>query len=358
MMPKVAGLAKSVLRIFKLKLHGEFTMKIHLTYRNIIFYLTLVCMVTEGPALAADVKGSKDHAAVGRLAGSDILVYSSKSFDSYTIPLGQAKRGDDGNYNFPNTQKVAGSTTKITYMAPEGKSAEEVIANYRELFQSKGFDSLFEGKDDDFGKYDEFVKAAKYERVFESSGGAKRFIAGKLGSQGGDVYVSVYAAENNFWGFEIKVGKQEAKKGRTYYQVDVVESKTLATSLVVMKAEEMEGSLSKTGRVALYGILFDHDKTDIKSESTPALQEIAKLLKQSADLKILVVGHTDNQGDLKYNQDLSKRRAESVVKALISEYSIAAGRLSAHGVGMLAPVASNDSEDGKAKNRRVELVKQ
>lgn len=306
----------------------------------------------------ADVKGSKDHAAVGRLAGSDILVYSSKNFDSYTLPLGPAKKGEGDGYIFSNSQKLEGAATRITYIAPEGKSAEEVLANYRELFKAKGVETLYEAKDDDFGKYDEFVKAAKYERVFESSGGARRFIAGKMSGPNGEAYVSIYAAENNFWGFEIKVGKQEAKKGRTYYQVDVIETKALTSSLVVIKAEEMEGTISKDGRIALYGILFDHDKADIKADSKSALEEISKLMKKTPDLKLLVVGHTDNQGDLKYNQDLSKRRADSVVKALVGEYGIPASRLSGHGVGMLSPVATNDSEDGRAKNRRVELVKQ
>jgi len=328
------------------------------TLKTSNFILAILLFFFSASSWAADAKGSKDHPVAGRLAGSEILVYAAKNFDSYNIPLGPAKRGENDNFIFSNFQKAEGSATRITYIAPEGKSAEEVIANYRELFKSKNFETLYEAKDDDFGRYDEFVKAAKYEKIFESSGGARRFIAGKLSGQNGDVYVSVYAAENNFWGFEIKVGKQEAKKGRTYYQVDVIETKPLTTSLVVMKAEEMEGSLSKTGRVALYGILFDHDKTDIKPESKPALEEIAKLLKAAPDLKILVVGHTDNQGELKYNQELSKRRAESVVKALTTEYGIAAARLSAHGVGMLSPVASNDSEDGKARNRRVELVKQ
>lgn len=322
------------------------------------FVLVIVLLSFFTSAWAADVKGSKDHPMAGRLAGSEILVYSAKNFDSYAVPLGPAKRGENDGFIFTSSQKVEGAATRITYIAPEGKSAEEVIANYRELFKAKGFEPLYEAKDDDFGKYDEFVKAAKYDRVFESSGGPRRFIAGKLSGQSGDLYISVYAAENTFWGFEIKVGKQEAKKGRTYYQVDVMETRPLTTSLVVMKAEEMEGSISKNGRVALYGILFDHDKTDIKPESKPALEEISKLLKASPDLKILVVGHTDNQGEMKYNQDLSKRRAESVVKALTTEYGIAGGRLSAHGVGMLSPVASNDSEDGRAKNRRVELVKQ
>lgn len=328
------------------------------TLKKTVFSMVVLLLVFSASAWGTDIKGSKDHPAAGRLAGSNILVYSSKDFDSCNIPLGQAKREENDNLVFSSSQKVEGSTTKITYIAPEGKSAEEVIANYRELFKSKNIETLYEAKDDDFGRYDEFVKAAKYEKIFESSGGPRKFIAGKLAGQSGDIYISVYAAENSFWSFEIKVGKQEAKKGRTYYQVDVVETRPIKTSLVVIKAGEMEGSISKTGKVALYGILFDHDRTDIRPESKPALEEISKLLIHTPDLKILVVGHTDNQGDMKYNQELSRKRAESVVKTLTTEYGISSGRLSAYGVGMLSPAASNDSEDGKARNRRVELVKQ
>ncbi|MCW8857819.1 MAG: OmpA family protein, partial [Kangiella sp.] len=86
--------------------------------------------------------------------------------------------------------------------------------------------------------------------------------------------------------------------------------------------------------------------------------EIAKLLKDNSELKLLVVGHSDNQGDFDYNIDLSKRRAESVKQALVSNYGINAARLKPWGVGYAAPVASNKAEPGRAKNRRVELVKQ
>ena len=319
--------------------------------------LVFVCISAIGTAWGADIKGAKDHPAAGRISGSDILVYKSMNFDAYNLPLGPAKRTEEGSFIFTSLKKVEGAVTRITYVAPEGVGPEEIIGNYRELFLKKGFETLFEAKGDEFGRYDEFVKAAGYEPVFTSSGGAKRFLAGRLPGQNSDVYVSVYAAENMFWGFEIKVGKTEAKKGRTYYQVDVTETKPLQNTLTVVKAEEMNLDLSKTGKVALYGILFDLDKTEIKPESKTALDEIAKLLKQSPGLKLLVVGHTDNQGEIQYNHDLSRRRAEAVVKALGANYGIAAERLSAYGVGMLAPAATNDSEEGRAKNRRVELVK-
>ncbi len=335
----------------------KYMKEVHRSTIKLISLIVLLYLPAMGTAWGADIKGGKDHPAAGRVSGSEILVYKSLNFDTYNLPLGPAKRTEEGGHIFTNQKKVEGAVARITYIAPEGVGPEEVVGNYRELFQKKSFETLFEAKGDDFGSYDEFVKAARYEPVFVSSGGAKSYVAGKLAGQNSDVYVSVYAAENTFWGFEIKVGKAEAKKGRTYYQVDVIETKPLQSTLTVVKAEEMNLDLSKTGKVALYGILFDLDKTEIKTESKPALDEIAKLLKQTPDLKLLVVGHTDNQGEMQYNQDLSRRRAEAVVKALGAEYGIAAGRLSAHGVGMLAPAATNDSEDGRAKNRRVELVK-
>ncbi|HEY1075592.1 MAG TPA: OmpA family protein [Fontimonas sp.] len=93
-----------------------------------------------------------------------------------------------------------------------------------------------------------------------------------------------------------------------------------------------------------------------KPASKPALDEITRLLKTDASLSLHVVGHTDAQGKLDANFDLSKRRAEAVKAALIKDYGIAAARLSANGVASLAPIASNQTDEGRAKNRRVELV--
>ena len=95
-----------------------------------------------------------------------------------------------------------------------------------------------------------------------------------------------------------------------------------------------------------------------KPESEQALKEITKLLQQDQNLKLYVVGHTDNAGAHDYNMKLSQQRAEAVVKELVTKYNVAQGRLAAYEVGPLAPVTSNDTEEGQAKNRRVELVKQ
>ena len=123
-----------------------------------------------------------------------------------------------------------------------------------------------------------------------------------------------------------------------------------------MDAAAMAQGLSDTGQVAIYGIYFDTGKSELKPESEPALDEIAKLLKASPMLKVFIVGHTDMVGDPAANVKLSQARAQAVVMALVTKNGIAAVRLTPFGAGPYAPVASNKTEDGRAKNRRVELV--
>jgi outer membrane protein OmpA-like peptidoglycan-associated protein len=160
--------------------------------------------------------------------------------------------------------------------------------------------------------------------------------------------------------FTVHMGKtwimEEVSAGGWYRQTIVV-SRDIPVE-VVANAAALSGGLTGNGHVIVNGILFDTGKADVKPESAPALQEVAKLLKQNPSLKVYVVGHTDNVGALAGNIDLSKRRAASVVQALTTQYGIAAARLQSFGASPYAPVSTNDSEDGRALNRRVELVKQ
>lgn len=148
----------------------------------------------------------------------------------------------------------------------------------------------------------------------------------------------------------------QAEKGNGKIWLRIVEKAAMA-QYIVADAAAMSGDLKTTGHVAVYGIFFDTNKADVKPESKPALEEIAKLLKAEPALELRVVGHTDSVGQLEANLKLSLARAEAVMKALVKDYGIDAKRLSAHGVASLAPVASNDTDEGRAKNRRVELVK-
>jgi outer membrane protein OmpA-like peptidoglycan-associated protein len=128
--------------------------------------------------------------------------------------------------------------------------------------------------------------------------------------------------------------------------------------IAFVTASEMEAALRDKGKIELYSILFDFDKDTIKPESQPTLAEIAALLKSKPELRLKVIGHTDNQGTANYNLDLSRRRAANVVAALSRDFGISPERLSAEGAGFSQPIATNDTEEGRAKNRRVELVAQ
>lgn len=157
-----------------------------------------------------------------------------------------------------------------------------------------------------------------------------------------------------------KEGKESWVEVRSYnnmYRLTILEKQVMKQE-VVASAEVMGNDINATGHVSIYGIYFDTGKADLKPESDAAIAEIAKLLQNDAALNVYVVGHTDNVGSFDSNLKLSKDRAEAVARELAGKHGVAAGRLKAHGVSSLAPVASNDSDEGKAKNRRVELVKQ
>lgn len=139
------------------------------------------------------------------------------------------------------------------------------------------------------------------------------------------------------------------------YQLAIVEVGAMAQKLE-FSADQMADAIRKNGFVALNGILFDTGKATIKPESNALLAEVVALLKKEKALRLAVEGHTDNVGDKRANQELSKQRAESVVRHLAAQ-GIPAARLKWEGRGDSAPVADNRSEEGRAKNRRVELVK-
>ena len=124
----------------------------------------------------------------------------------------------------------------------------------------------------------------------------------------------------------------------------------------MVDAGAMAKGLREQGHIALYGLYFDTDKAVIKPESRPTLEEIAKLLRAQPALGVVIVGHTDSQGAYDHNMELSRRRAEAVAAELVRSYKIANTRLRTAGVGFLAPVGPNASDDGRALNRRVELV--
>lgn len=123
-------------------------------------------------------------------------------------------------------------------------------------------------------------------------------------------------------------------------------------------ADALQAQLDENGRVSVYGIRFATNEASINAESAQALAEIAALLMKDPALRLRIEGHTDSVGDEPHNLDLSRRRAGSVKEHLVTVHGIDAARLATEGLGESKPVASNDTEAGRAQNRRVELVKE
>jgi OOP family OmpA-OmpF porin len=135
----------------------------------------------------------------------------------------------------------------------------------------------------------------------------------------------------------------------------VLETKPLKQSASLIKAEAIKEELDSKGHIAIY-INFDTGKASVKKESQAAIDELVKLLKQNPDLRISIEGHTDNEGTKERNTKLSSARATAVEKELIAAGTVSS-RLQSKGLGQDNPIADNVTEDGKAKNRRVEIVK-
>jgi len=126
--------------------------------------------------------------------------------------------------------------------------------------------------------------------------------------------------------------------------------------ITIASREDIADALQRDGRVVISGgILFDFDSAKLTPGAEEVGYKIADVMKQNPDLKVAVVGHTDNTGDFKYNIKLSERRADAIVSLLVKD-GVAANRLAGVGVGSLSPIASNDTPEGRAENRRVELV--
>lgn len=251
------------------------------------------------------------------------------AFDEFDLPTGPIKDG-----KVSKSEHLEGKVTMFAYRSPEGRSELEIFRNYESAFKKAGFITLFTCKGGQCG-----VQLGLKGLGYLPDGDEARYLAVKLARPEGAVYVGLHIAA-----IETKFV--------------VVEVKPMETGLVKISADDLKKDLFQTGHVAVYEILFDTAKADLKPGSDGALKEITTLLAKNPTLKLHVVGHTDNEGTLAQNLDLSRRRAQAVVTALSTKYKVAGTRLHSEGVGPLAPVASNDNESGRAKNRRVELVKQ
>ena len=260
----------------------------------------VVCGAASARAQEQDAEGCKDSPMITRFPGSAIHSCDNKEFDQAEMPVGKDADGS------PTTKTFEGEYHYWDYGTREGMSALQVFRNIENALKTAGFAIVY--------------------------------------SQSPDVLT---AHKGGTW-------YMLDNKGDFYYQT-IVTVKELQQE-VTADAAALGAAIQATGRVAVYGIHFDTAKAIILPDSEAALTEIVKLLTDHADLKLRVEGYTDNVGQAAANQTLSEQRAQAVV-AWLTSHGIAAARLAARGFGAANPVADNATEDGRAKNRRVELVR-
>ena len=288
------------------------------------------------PLLAADIPGSRDHLVVPRYAGSEILGYEAKVFEAARLVVKPIGRGPIE----AATATAQGAVTRIRYLAPPGRSGIELYRNYRNALQEAGFRIVYACEEAACGPIQTLTG---WDRRGTST---PRYLAAERAADG--MKVAVFVAGELV---------PSSFKGRSGYEVLVVEPRQMEQKVAVVRATAMAGDMAATGRVQLYAIQFDTDRATLRPESQEQLKEIAAFIASQRG-NFLVVGHTDMTGAFERNQTLSAERAAAVVAALSSRHGVARSRLTPVGVGPAAPVASNRTPEGRARNRRVEVVEQ
>ena len=307
--------------------------------------------------LGADLSGAKDPPGMKRYEGSEIIGYRAPKFDEFILPLGPPT--DSPSAPYEKSLELEGLVSRYTYLAPAGRSTVEVLRNYKTEFQRLGLETLYEkaaGEKGWFGPtFDAIAEEDHLKQILAYNEAEERVLVGRS-RDAKPVYYYVFVTSYRDGLIPDRLAKA-ITVGRALVQIIMIAPEQMEQKMTFVNADEMSKSLAGAGRIALYGVYFDTDKSELRADSKPTLQEIAKLLKSQPQLKIHVVGHTDNQGTADHNLDLSRRRAASVVQELTGKFAVVANRLDSFGAGWYAPIATNDSEEGRSKNRRVELVK-
>jgi outer membrane protein OmpA-like peptidoglycan-associated protein len=256
-----------------------------------------------------DAEGCKDSALLSRMPSCQLYECETKEYDEADVAVGAP--GPDG---ITPTKRLEGALETRQYICPTKSSQLQIIRNMEGALKKAGFATVFSGKLDS-----------------DAPG-----VTVRKGDQWIEVRTEFFNQYPSYRHTEVRVTEME--------------------QTVVADASSIAAAIESTGTIALYGITFDTGRATLQPGSEQVLGEILTLLKERADWRLEVQGHTDNVGAAAANQALSEQRARTVV-AWLTKNGIAAGRLTAKGYGDTQPVADNGTDEGRAKNRRVELRK-
>ncbi|WP_417873829.1 DUF4892 domain-containing protein [Xanthomarina gelatinilytica] len=323
-------------------------MKIKILFVTVLSFLSLAVQ-------SQDIENAQDHELLTRYPGSKIIYYFQKDYNEIKFATKAAKPEKEPQ----QWLEVSGYQTSIVYEVPIGKSTVEVMKNYEDAFKANNAEILFQCKGGECDGTTAWYSAKFFEKVYgkdnrQSNGEtshyydfgayhvAQRYMVGKI-TTSDKVYF-------------IEIGMTPAYDGKPVKVcVEVIEQEAMQSGLITLNADAIKESLEKEGKIILDGILFDTGKTDLKPSSFEVIEMVGHYLNQNPKANLYIVGHTDDVGNFGNNTLLSEGRAIRVSQAL-QNFGDFENRVTPIGVGPVAPVASNETQDGRMKNRRVEIV--
>jgi len=277
--------------------------------KKLLVYCLLTIMYSSLFA-QSDVENGKDYDLLPRMPDYHIYKYSNVEFDTHKFYINrklQPKEGRKFTIRYRHKDWEKDDATRPSKL--------QILRNYAQAILKAGGSIIFERSNYEHGYY-----------TFKNNERKEIWVQIKPGYKGKD------------------------------YSIYIIEEEAMRQDITI-DAELIKNKIDIDGKIAIYGIYFDIGKSEIKAESEAAFDQISEYLKENREINCWIVGHTDSDGSFGVNSKLSLDRAEAVKQRLEQKYVIDAQRLFAEGVGPLAPIATNTTEEGKALNRRVELVK-
>ncbi len=294
----------------------------------------------------ADQATGGDHPLISRYQGARLTQRTETEFTEVRLATGIA----DENNQVPQL-RLSGKSTLLHYEAGKDQSTLQVFRNYQQALQNAGFNLLFSCEHQACGNgqqarlWQGSPDRHRFKGYLSNSVSARddyRMLTAHKTLNGQDIYLSVFVLKHN-------------EHTNVDIAHDIVEVTSMQTNRVSIDTEYIQNELARSGKVVLHGLHFATDSAELLAESAPALEVIINYIRQHPQQQFYVVGHTDNSGSHSHNMQLSKARAGSILQAL-QKQGISADRLLAEGVGAMSPQQYNGSSEGKAANRRVELV--
>lgn len=306
-------------------------------------------------ASAEDIDGIVEHPMISRYPGQDIRWQQIENYMPYRVPVGPVT----GYRTIGDWIDTEGRVTRTFYRYEgQDRGYAEIYRNYLDSLRAEDFEILAEGFSADRRGADvgsrQWVEVLFVENPSAKPGEVGTMFSGTSSSGGAGAIVAKKDRAAGTVYVVINVEQHSANYVGSL--IDIVEVEEAETGLVAVDAEAIGADIEEYGRVVLDGIFFDHDKATLKPESDTALEAIAEFLSANPDLSFYVVGHTDSVGSFSHNRKLSEDRARAVVDALRLQHDIDAARIEPYGIGPLVPAFANSSDEGRARNRRVELV--